>query len=218
MALVPKKPFVTRFRFGLRTLFALITALCLCLGFVVHRAESQRRAVQAIEAMGGSVTYRDDWSVRGNVILRLQRMRSHERADRYTRHYFHAVTVVDLSQTSCTDEALMLLASLPSVELLRLDYTNITDEGIRLLRSLSKLRSLSLENTQITDAGLAYLTDARKLDTILLSHTLVTDSGMECIKGLPCLERVFIRRTKVTQAGADALTSANPALVKQIIR
>jgi hypothetical protein len=45
------------FRFSLRTLFVLLTILCIWLGVLVLRARNQQRAVQAITAAGGWVLY-----------------------------------------------------------------------------------------------------------------------------------------------------------------
>jgi hypothetical protein len=211
MALVGKKSFCSRFRFGPRTLLALVTVLCLSLGFVVHRAEKQRRAVQAIEAVGGTVWYEDDRNF-GTLLRRWPVAKSNDRTDRFKRHFLHSVTEVDLRDTRSNDETLLQLASLTSIHHLTLDGTKITDDGVRSLRRLPELVFLSLSDTRITDAGLAYLKDAHQLGILLLSGTLVTDQGIEHIKGLPNLTLVGLRGSKVTQAGADALTSANPAL------
>src|SRR5262245_10359599 len=45
------------FRFSLRTMLVLITALCIWLGFQVNAARRQREAVAAILKVGGSVKY-----------------------------------------------------------------------------------------------------------------------------------------------------------------
>jgi hypothetical protein len=207
------KPF-SRFRFGLRAFFALVTALCLCLSFVVHRAEKQRRAVQAIEAMGGTVWYEDEPIYALNLLRRAKIKQLDDHHDQITRHYLHAVTEVRLEDAAINDETLRQISSLTTIKVLELDRTNVTDEGMSLVSSLPELRSLSLANTKITDAGLVWLKNAQQLRTLQLSYTAVTDQGMEQVKQLPHLQFVFLRGSKVSQSGADALISAIPALAE----
>ena len=53
----PSKPRRRWFQFSLRTLFVLLTVLCVWLAVTVERVRKQREAVAAIEAVGGSVFY-----------------------------------------------------------------------------------------------------------------------------------------------------------------
>ena len=53
----PPKPRRRWFQFSLRTLFVLLTVLCVWLAVTVNRARKQREAVAAIEAVGGMVLY-----------------------------------------------------------------------------------------------------------------------------------------------------------------
>ena len=45
------------FQYSLRTLFVLVTVLCVWLAVTVERVRKQREAVEAIEALGGQVYY-----------------------------------------------------------------------------------------------------------------------------------------------------------------
>ncbi len=49
--------------FSLRTAFVIMTALAVWLRVVVHRAREQRKAVKAIEALGGSAFYNWEFAV-----------------------------------------------------------------------------------------------------------------------------------------------------------
>ncbi len=51
------KPVRRRLRYSLRTLLLLVTVICLLLGYQVHRARQQIRAVEEIEGLGGIVWY-----------------------------------------------------------------------------------------------------------------------------------------------------------------
>ena len=53
------KPTRRWFQFSLRSFLVLLTVFAVWLGVVVHRAREQREAVEAIEALGGTVAY--DW-------------------------------------------------------------------------------------------------------------------------------------------------------------
>ena len=51
------KPRRRWFQYSLRTLFVLVTVLCVCLAVTANRARRQREAVKAIESVGGQVRY-----------------------------------------------------------------------------------------------------------------------------------------------------------------
>jgi len=57
MTTTPSKLRRRWFQFSLRTLFVLVTVLCVWLAVTANRARNQREAVAAIEELGGSVRY-----------------------------------------------------------------------------------------------------------------------------------------------------------------
>ncbi|HVX13699.1 MAG TPA: hypothetical protein VHC22_21130 [Pirellulales bacterium] len=132
-------------QFSLRLLLALVTAACIALGVWGMRAERQRRAVKAIEAVGGEVYY-----VSREPFLRRC----------LPRDYLGDVEVVSLSSTRVTDDFLAHLKVLTALQILHLGSTGITDAGMVHLEGLTKLQYLLLPRTRVTKDGVARLQKA----------------------------------------------------------
>lgn len=65
----------------------------------------------------------------------------------------HELCAVTLSETSITDDDLVVLVDLPFVEILDLSSTLITDKGLHHLYGLGKLETVSLVGTGVTQEG-----------------------------------------------------------------
>jgi hypothetical protein len=141
-------------QFSLATMFVVLTVLCVGLALVVVPAERQRRAVAAIEAVGGRVGYFGLDQKASAAFPRpfLRRWLS--------RDYFDEVEWVDLAGTKVTDTELAVVQVLTGLVGLTLDGTQVTDAGLSRLDGLKGLKKLWLfrnEFTQVSDAGLAQL-------------------------------------------------------------
>ncbi len=132
-------------QFGLRTLLIAVTAVCLALGIVCDRAYRQKRAVDAIVARGGRVSYRE-----AGVWLTLDR-------PWLGRDFFQPVTKVFWAGAAIEDEDLACVRALPGLEMLTLASTPVTDAGLRHLESLHAAALIDLRFTQVTDGGAARL-------------------------------------------------------------
>ena len=157
-------------QFSLRTGFLIVTAFCLTLGLWVVPAERQRRAVAAIEGLGGTVWYQ-------------QATKSNAFATAYLRRwlppiYFDKIELVDFDATWITDAGLAHLQGLTSLQELDLNHTQVTDAGLAHLQKLTSLQWLYLRNTQVTDAGLGHLQKLTSLQELELYETRVTDAGV----------------------------------------
>ena len=123
----------------------LLLMCCLCLVPLVQRAQSQRVAVEAIEDLGGSVTYD------------FERLRRAEPpGPKWLRswvgdHYFMRVDIVMFWDSRTTDESLKYLRHLRSVKKLYLDGTQVTDAGLVHLEHLGDLQLLGLAGTRVTE-------------------------------------------------------------------
>jgi len=138
-------------QFSLATLLLVVTVLCVVLSLVVVPAERQRRAVAAIEALGGVVGYEE--SDQSNETLpRLFRCW-------LPRDYFDQVRSVLLPNT-VTDAGLAHLHGLTGLERLWLNSTQITDAGLAQIHGLTGLKWISFSGIQVTDAGRAKLRQA----------------------------------------------------------
>ena len=191
-------------QFSLSTQFIVVTALCVALSVWVAPLERQRRAVVAIEALGGSVGYGNQQSMTSEpfVITSLRRW--------FPAVYFDEITSVYLVATRITDAELAQLQGLTNLRQLDLDSTQVTDAGLAHLKGLTGLQELYLNKTQVTDVGLAHLQGLTSLQGLWLSDTQVTDAGSVHLQGLTRLKRLNLFNTQVTDPGVVKLQQALP--------
>ena len=145
------------FRFSLRTLFAVLTAvalLCAVFGPRVVRGAKERRAAAEITCLGGRFDRqrlksldRDAWPSRWAAFLLYEDM---------TR-----VTGVSLDRTGIVDDDLATLASLPCLEGLDISGTEITDAGLAHLTKVPNLKYVNAHKTRVTEAGVRQLRSGR---------------------------------------------------------
>lgn len=156
---------------SLRTLLVLVTLLCIALAMWVEPAERQRRAVAAIEALGGKIEYVSsaiDTESRPKRILRRW----------LPQAYIDEVWCVYLAETQITDAGLAHLQGLTGLRTIVLDKTQITDVGLTTLQGLTGLQVLWLQATQVSDAGLTHLQGLTGLQLLHLTGTRVTQEGV----------------------------------------
>lgn len=120
------------------------------------------------------------------------------------------VVSVNLSDTPATDEDLMHLVVLSSLERLVLNDTKITDDGLRYVSQCRALRELSLWDTAVTDQGLRHLSRLRELESLSLVGTQVSDAGLSEVASMPKLKRLMLNHTAVTDEGYLRLRAALP--------
>jgi hypothetical protein len=141
-------------QFSLATMFVVVTALCVgCawLAIQMNRANKQRDAVAAIEALGGDVMYAEPDQGADEAFPRPYLRRW------LPRDYVDDVVWVDLDGT---DAGLAQLQVLTGLQVLYLRGTPVTDAGLAQLHGLTGLHELFLDGTQVTDSGLAQLQKA----------------------------------------------------------
>jgi hypothetical protein len=132
-------------QFSLRLMLVVVTALSIALGVWGIPAERQRRAVQAIQAVGGKVGYVSRSSFLGQWL---------------PQDYLHDISAVSLTGTHVTDDELAHVEPLLKVRLLLLADAPVTDAGLLHLEGLTALEELSFVNIQATDEGIARLRKA----------------------------------------------------------
>src|SRR5690349_2952976 len=123
-------------QFRLRTLFVIVTGAALCLGLWISwiaPARQQAQVVRRIEALGGSVSYKDRFDPPVRAWL------SSMPVD-YVAH----VVSVELNQTLVTAGDLTMLQLLPHLESLSLEHASVTDDPLAELTRLPHLQKLSL--------------------------------------------------------------------------
>ena len=219
--------------YSLRTMLLLVTLLCVWLGVQVNRANKQRRAVEAIEKLGGAVMY--DCEERryrpggsgskppGPAWLRTLIGRDYfdtvvqvDLVDLYDEDAIdivlqHAAKLPDIQYVGSwsrspriSDNELVRLKGLTHLEQLAFSFDDVSDTGLAQLRGLVQLRGLWLSrNGMITDSGLKQLAELTKLEVLTLSRTKITDAGLEHLKGLSQLTALDLGDTQITDAGLE---------------
>jgi len=180
------------FRYSLRTLMLVITVFCVWMGITAKRARDQRLAVEAVLAIGGTVTY-EHGEFRHGVTQSPQSLRwgpgppPRPPGPEWLRRiigddYFFSVDSVSISGRATSDAVLVHLKGLSDLEFLALVNARITDAGLVHLKGLTNLTTLALSGTQITDAGLEHLKGLTKLTELDLTSTEVSDKGIKKLK------------------------------------
>jgi hypothetical protein len=180
-------------QFSLRTAFLVVTAICVALTYWVIPAEKQRRAVAAIEAVGGHAEYFEPQANRLTFVEPILRRW-------LPASYFDGVQMVGLYGRG-NDTLLAHLESLTGLEVLDLDHSNVTDIGLAHLQGQTGLKELYLSETAITDAALTRLQPLKHLQVLNLGQTLITDSGLSDLRGLSDLQYLDLSGTQVTDEG-----------------
>ena len=166
----PRKPRRRWLQISLRTLLILVTLLAAGLGLVVNPGERQRRAVAALEAIGGDVFYEEASSPAAKKSLGWRRW--------LPRDYFDDVQMVSLSGSKVTDACMVHLGALPQLQELYLVETRVTGAGLTQLQGLTRLQSLTLCCAQVTDAAVPQLQGLTNLRYLDLYRTQVTLEGI----------------------------------------
>jgi hypothetical protein len=85
---------------------------------------------------------------------------------------------LSLNHSAVTDDGLIHLTGMQSLQKLWLHHTGISDAGLSHLRPLQALRHLDLSQTRITDSGLAELECLKSLESLIVIDTAVTNDGV----------------------------------------
>lgn len=187
-----------RFRFSLRALFALMTVLCILLGWSYSRAMRQEQAVGAIERLGGSVEY--DWqrSPDGST-----RAAAHPRGPIWLRkvlgaHFFDAVVGVNVSRAPKNDLSSgfapfrVHLRELPKLKRLHISRQNLIEADYATIGQLTGLEKLSLGAIVLSKAGAEEIAKLLNLRELNLHDVIVPTDALVQIKGLRKLQLLSV--------------------------
>lgn len=198
-----------------------------------NRARKQERAVAAILALGGIVTYDHQLDRRGYPSSAgpsgpawLRRwigdsyFQEVECVDWFDKPVTDAdvailatlpkVSNIGLGRTQITDAALAHLAGLGKLKMLQIGYTNVGDDGMRHIARMHGLTFLGLERTRVSDQGIKHLLALTQVETLYLAETSVTDAAIDDLMKLPQLKQLSLGATAVSDDGMNRLRSALP--------
>lgn len=168
---------ILHFQFSLRTLLVLFVVVsCPMSLFAVrlHRAQEQKKTVETIQSLGGSVYYEHQlhtsWTWEPNSPIGLRHIVGND--------FFQRAVYVDLSDNvvHCLRDAVRHTHPPGTFEALP---TYVEDDSLVYLTRRPSIESLYLSNTPISDAGLGYISQLSNLKILNLENTLVTDKGVE---------------------------------------
>jgi hypothetical protein len=191
-----------RVQFSVRLLLVLVLALGSGLGWLAHKARTQRWAVAQIKRLGGSVIY-DFQEVTGVPSDKME-----PRGPRWLRRLigdelFQEVVQVNLTGLNLRGVDLACLEDFPELQTLNLICSEIGDRGLAQLcrLKLKRLRVLWLADTGISDSGLVYLAAFDQLENLEISYNPVTDAGLNDLQSLQNLETLSLVHTPIEGPG-----------------
>jgi uncharacterized membrane protein len=88
---------------------------------------------------------------------------------------------LNLSNSTITDQQMVILSSLNNLRVLYLNNTPVTDAGVLSISGLTELRLLNLVGTRITDNSVPALLKLKKLTNLFLYQTLLTSEGIRTV-------------------------------------
>jgi hypothetical protein len=144
----------------------------------IEKAQQTRRAIRSICEVGGSL--KSD-HVEGSVTANTLATQPSGPASFFPNLADSAVgtmNIVDLRDTTATDDVLRAVATLTAVEHLYLQRTNISDTGLAYLQKLTHLTELNVEGTGVTDGGISSILRLSGLREIWLCESRITAEGV----------------------------------------
>lgn len=200
----PTRPKRRWLQFSLRTMLVLVLLVAVLCGWLRHKvnqSEQERRAVEAILAMGGKVEYEHEKGGQadppGPAWLRA-----------LLGDYFFARVDYVRYPRGVGDESLVHLDRLRHLKTLHLGGTSVTNAGLAHVTNHRELVGLNLRATSVTDAGIAQLECLPNLTWLLLDHTPITDRGVETLLQFDWLEGVGLDGTLVSADGFRKMQTA----------
>jgi hypothetical protein len=120
---------------------------------------------------------------------------------------------ISISFSNLTNDSLVLLSGLPSIEEVDLQGNHFSDEGLARLNGKDRLKTLciGIGAVQITDAGVAHLRCFNKLEMLELQQSRVTGHGLVQLMGLPSLKKLVLRGIGTSDADVQRLMQAHRA-------
>ena len=179
-------------RYSMRGMLLLVTLSGIWLGVLVKRANDQRKSVDAVKELGGSILY--DFQMTGDSMYDYDKDAELPGPDLLRDligiDYFADVVGVDLDKTSTDD--LAPLSALGSLKFLSLDGTSVSD--LTPLSGLGDLQKLWVAETSVSD--LTPLSGMRELQELYLGDTLVSD--LTPLAGLNNLRMLYLDGTSLS--------------------
>jgi Leucine Rich Repeat (LRR) protein len=189
-----------RLRFSLRALLAVMTVLCLSLGWYYASAKRQERAVVAIEELHGRVAYDWQFDRDGKALARSPQPAGPAWLRKLLGpHYFDTVISVEISQPALNRSKPLEfsafaghLAKLPGLKRLSLFGVSLSDREYAMLARLGTLEVLTLGDMNVTEKGGSQIARLSKLRELSFYDDIVAAGALANIKDMPHLESLSV--------------------------
>lgn len=104
------------------------------------------------------------------------------------------------------DSVAISLSGMNSLKAVRADVS-LTDEGVIALAKLPSLETLNLSGGGITDASMPNVAAMRALNDLSIQHTRVTDEGFALLQGSRTIRRIHVTRNRMTTQCIETLAT-----------
>jgi hypothetical protein len=220
------------FRYSLRSLLLLITAIGLFTGTEVVPALRQKQAVAEVRSFGGSVLYDFEFNIKSGPIppppepswlvnlLSVDFLhsvvfldtdshfsrwpRDPGRLIRNVRFFPRLRQLQHTCEDGCDDD-FRFLTGLHSLRVLSVGGAGVTDRGLQSLSGLMTLDTLQLNYGKLTDAGLCHLAGLANLENLGLEHNHISGAGLPQLAGLQSLRCIMLDDNPIDDAGLTAI-------------
>ena len=207
-------------RLSLRALMVIVLVVGGGIGWRANRARTQKRAVEAIKALNGTVLYDFEYSFDHRLDPKPP-VKPEPTAPAWLRklfgdEYFQEVTEVNFRRP-LTGPLPSALAQLGHLEWI---YLTVSSKEVDLapLGRLTTLRGVGLSGLGVTDETLEVVSKLPCLQQVNLSKVAVTDAGLDHLSKLPRLSIFSMGRTQaISDVGIGNLLASRPKLETLIL-
>jgi hypothetical protein len=211
--------FTKPWQFGLKSLFAVILAVCVVTAYVTvkNRNDNYVTALENIEQAVGHVTFIgpnndstfSSWfQVFGRPVRRpLEVLIQHQRDLPYVRQIGPVLGLSFGKAEALTDDSVRQISNLRELRQLHLPPATITDQQMQTLSCLSKLEDLNLRKSSVEIAGSKSFRQFRCIRKLNLSENPITDEAMQSVASCRELHDLNVSNTKITDDGVTYLGS-----------
>lgn len=222
-------------RISLRTLFVLLTLLCIFLGALEsyrQRAIREHAACEQLDEAGWYVEF-DRSDDDDNEWFPWFRSLPKWTREGYAFHLWFSVEKISppngdalagcriaaqlrqlgqlefdlVRDTDLNSQVCDAITRIPNLRSLKAANAFIDDAGVAHLAKMTSLEALNLANTKVGNEGAAALANLWRLKSLSLAETNIDDQALSAISKLKYLENLDLRRTKITSQGFANLAS-----------
>lgn len=188
------------FRFELKTMVVIVTALAISLGLVsqeLNREHRKKRNAADIIRLGGNVRYnRRPQNEQTGIINGYLRVFLGDK-------YFPELESVQLNTQ--VEEDLDLVLSFPEMTRLSIAGASVTDNALARLSSLTQLQYLGVNDAVLNDTGLKSITELRNLTSLRFGSCSLAGQSLSSLADFPNLKSLDFTNCSISDEAMKSL-------------